>query len=277
MKVTQCTNGKADFDNTFPLETHEINSTFCLVPGMEESPKKGSIFAKFVPKMGRLLGLKSDKPEATNTLPSPNVSCFKVARRKHLAAVDTVFFMPYAFVGALFQCNLTSTQKQEYIKNYNSGAEPPSIPCSSAVPVKPVVADDSSKGTFHWKSSPLSVSQSIPYLKTASPMDPRFGPKEASLWAQDVLVNEDYSFTDREVHRMSVASSKLAKYIHKLTTAPLVKLGNWFSFNGNNKKKQRLQEEARFAHYLSQLNRSSTLGHLQKIQSFWGASNKGPN
>lgn len=266
LRITHCTQGNADFSSTVSLQQHSINETFCVFPQFSQVLRDRSNFGKVnrfaVRIANRVLGKKPQKAQLSIEEATKNMTCYKMSRRLQFAKSNTLFFIPYTFVGVLYECNITSTQKASYLNDYPFAKSPN---CDDAIPVKPIVAEDASKSFFDWTSSPLSIFQTIPYLKTASPLDPRFTSK-TNIWAKDIRLNEDYQFTEIQMQRFSVASSKVANHIRKITKAPLTSLERWFS---RKKDQSKLDNEAKFAYFLSQQNASTTMRHLKTIQSLW--------
>lgn len=262
LKITYCNKGKVDLTTKALLDHRGVNETFCISPHMSKTSKDKSFFAK-LKKFGSALfrTQKDHGTQATIEEGAGSMSCYKVGRRRNFARSDTLFFIPYTFVGVLYECNITFSQKQQWLMH------PSSMPkkCDNPIPIEPIVAEDASKTSLKWHFSPLSISQSIPYLKSASPLDPRFNSDQNSLWTKGIRVNEDYHYSQLELHRFLVASSKVAKYISSFTTAPFINLEKWFG----TKKGDSHQQEAAFANFLSKLNTSSTTSHFKMIQSLW--------
>lgn len=262
LKITHCNKGKVDFTTNALLDQRGVNETFCIAPNISKTSKEKSFFAK-LKRFGSAffrtqkdLGTQPRIEEAAG-----NMSCYKVGRRRSFAKSDTLFFIPYTFVGVLYECNITISQKQQLLMHLSS--MPTS--CENPVPIQPIVAEDASKTSLKWHFSPLSISQSMPYLKTASPLDPRFNSDQNSLWTKGIRPNEDYHYSQLELYRFLVASSKVAKYISSFTKAPFINLEKWFG----RKKGDSYQQEAAFANFLSKLNTSSTTSHFKMIQSLW--------
>lgn len=251
MQIAQCTNGKAVSTARVPLGhlANAIRDTFCMVLGsvLKESL---SIFQKVKALF------KGDINSKAAAASADDIACFKVARRKSLAMADSSYFVPHTFVGALFQCNLTQAQKQAYLSQQSE-----KIACNHTTLAKPLVADDFSKGTVSWSVSKGLVTQKFPYLKTALSYDPRFA-LELS-WTKDIKVNEDYSYTKREMKSFSSARSRIRRYVHKLARPPALVFGKKF------KEASKILENISFSHFLSLLNATSKERHLKAIKSFW--------
>lgn len=133
-----------------------------------------------------------------------NLICFKMARRKRFAKRKISFFMPYTFVGGLFECLVPLDQKHQIVRlllndSHNEKESTESnvyngidsrrlfqldqqffmvlqnfpIKCDSHLsrPIAPLIAEDSTKqwfeNKFHHFLNPKFV-QTIPYLTTTT-------------------------------------------------------------------------------------------------------------
>lgn len=262
LKITHCNKGRVDFTTKALLDQRGVNETFCIAPHMSKLSKDKSFFAKLKRLGSAFFRTQNDhgtQPKIEEA--AGNTTCYKVGRRRNFAKSDTLFFIPYTFIGVLYECNVTFSQRQQLLMHPSSTPKK----CDNPVPIEPIVAEDASKTSLKWHFSPLSISQSIPYLKSASPLDPRFNSDLNSLWKKGTRANEDYNYNQLELHRFLVASSKVAKYISSFTKAPFINLERWFG----RRKGDSLQQEAAFANFLSNLNTSSTTSHFKMIQSLW--------
>lgn len=202
-----------------------------------------------------VFGFRFDDPRRLNHS-GPTVQLqvsqqYKIARRRLYAKLNLVYFLPYTFVGGLFQCEETS---------------PDTInPCDpeKSVPVGPLVADDSSK---HWISllrHPMGIIHNVPYLRTASRWDPRF--PRLIAWESAVDVNEKYNYDKLELRLVSMALANTANYVHKLTRFPTFTHGLFLLSTGNDS----LGMSGRLSLFLSSVDAKKRFFHISNLQSIW--------
>lgn len=175
--------------------------------------------------------IRSSDPRSSLEWESRNLVCYKMARRKKYAKRNILFYIPYTFVGGLFECAIPDNRKKEIFQEFQSGdfLKNFDFRCdkSLATPVSPLVAQDSTKQWLETKFNPLNpvLIQRIPYLSTASIFDIRFSTSDTpdmlqDTWASQIDVNEEYTYTDLELNVISQAIALSADYFHK-TFRPL--------------------------------------------------------
>ncbi|KAI5950087.1 hypothetical protein KGF57_004433 [Candida theae] len=156
-----------------------------------------------------------------------NLICFKMARHKRYAKRKISFFMPYTFVGAIFECLIPLDQKHEILQSmlinsqsahhhkhrssqqlhhsHHSGQRLQSnhneffmvsqsfqIKCDTHLsrPIAPLIAEDSTKQWFENKFHHLlnpKFIQTIPYLTTPTPPAPPSSTSKAASAAWTLL------------------------------------------------------------------------------------------
>lgn len=175
--------------------------------------------------------IRNSDPRSSLEWESRNLICYKMARRKKYAKRNILFYIPYTFVGGLFECPIPDSRKKEIFHAFQSGdfLKNFDFKCdhSLAKPVAPLVAQDSTKQWIDTKFNPLNpvLIQRIPYLSTASVFDIRFSTSDTpdmlqDTWASQIDVNEEYSYTGLELNVISQAIALSADYFHK-TFRPL--------------------------------------------------------
>lgn len=124
-----------------------------------------------------------------------NLICFKMARRKRYAKRKISFFMPYTFVGGLFECLIPLDQKHQILESFLKNNQNDQhyhlslrslsgdqffmvlqnfqIKCDPHLsrPISPLIAEDSTKQWFENKFHHLlnpKFTQTIPYLTTTT-------------------------------------------------------------------------------------------------------------
>lgn len=175
--------------------------------------------------------IRNSDPRSSLEWESRNLVCYKMARRKKYAKRNILFYIPYTFVGGLFECPIPENRKKEIFHAFQSGdfLKNFDFKCdhSLAIPVAPLIAQDSTKQWIDTKFNPLNpvLIQRIPYLSTASVFDIRFSTSDTpdmlqDTWASQIDVNEEYTYTDLELNVISQAIALSADYFHK-TFRPL--------------------------------------------------------
>lgn len=175
--------------------------------------------------------IRNSDPRSSLEWESRNLVCYKMARRKKYAKRNILFYIPYTFVGGLFECPIPDNRKKEIFHAFQSGdfLKNFDFKCdhSLAKPVAPLVAQDSTKQWIDTKFNPLNpvLIQRIPYLSTASVFDIRFSTSDTpdmlqDTWASQIDVNEEYSYTGLELNVISQAIALSADYFHR-TFRPL--------------------------------------------------------
>lgn len=230
LQIAQCDKGKLSHLSTIPLvnSTLALVQTFCLLKHIEEAELRENSFVT-VPS---LLKHITNTPSAKSTeekLSNPDTSfrCFKVARKQQIVKSDSSFHVPFTFIGAIYECFVSSQEKELYLKSLSSeGKSFHKLVCDSvtAVPLSPIVADDASKSSIALRQDPFSVSQILPYLRSASALDPRFSSSKPTHWAKDIKVNEDYTFPERETSKFEAKSSEVSSFVKRVTKAPLMRI-----------------------------------------------------
>ena len=170
--------------------------------------------------------IRNSDPRSSLEWESRNLVCYKMARRKKYAKRNILFYIPYTFVGGLFECPIPGTRKKEIFNAFKSGDFLKSFDfkCddSLAKPVAPLVAQDSTKQWIETKFNPLNpvLIQRIPYLSTASVFDIRFLTSDTpdmlqDTWASQIDVNEEYTYSELELNIISQAIALSADYFHR--------------------------------------------------------------
>lgn len=158
---------------------------------------------------------------------SRNLVCYKLARRRKYCKRDISFYIPQTFVGALFECPLSPKQKQRFFQEFSASDTINTFKFSCdpqlAKPIAPLIADYAINQWWDTKLNIFSpkVVHNIPYLSTANPLNMRFSLTETpdmhqDTWATRIRVNEDYDFSELDLHLVSQAMAKSADYIYKL-------------------------------------------------------------
>lgn len=169
---------------------------------------------------------KSD-PHSSLEWESRNLVCYKMARRKKYAKRNILFYVPYTFVGGLFECPIPLDKKKEIFHRFTAGdfLQNFEFRCDNSIakPILPLIAEDSTKQWIETKISLLNpkLIQRIPYLTTANPLDLRFSSSNTpemfqDTWASKIDVNEDYLYTDVDLSLISQGLALSADYLHKM-------------------------------------------------------------
>ncbi|KAI5959588.1 uncharacterized protein KGF55_005232 [Candida pseudojiufengensis] len=176
-------------------------------------------------------------------LEDSNLICYKLARRKKYAKRKISFFMPYTFVGGIFECLVSSDIKNQMfqnilneednnLQNLNSIFLIQSLTSSSSFkcdpilsrPISPLIAEDS---TNQWFTNNLFnflnpyILQNIPYLSTTTPINLRFSMYETSdmfkdTWATKIEINENYLFDEADLHFLTKFINYFTNFLNKL-------------------------------------------------------------
>ncbi|CUM62745.1 uncharacterized protein PRCAT00000302001 [Priceomyces carsonii] len=165
-------------------------------------------------------------PRVSMEWEAANLVCYKMARRKKYARRDISFYMPQTFVGGLFECPIPSTKKKEIFLKFKTSdfLKTFDFSCDSSIakPLLPLIAEDSTKQWFHTPFLTLSPSviQTIPYLSTVTPLNLRFAASDTpdmfmNTWASDIHVNEEYNYSELDLHLISRAVALSADYLNK--------------------------------------------------------------
>lgn len=163
--------------------------------------------------------------------------CYKMARKKKYAKKDFDFYIPDTFIGGLFECPISSTDRKRIISGLTVEQMMQPLDAhfqcdpSTARPIVPLIADASANQWVEYSWNPLKplLKQTIPYLTTASPLDLRFAATStpdmhADSWASQLHVNEDYDFSSLDLHYASKAVAMTANFINKLFIVDLTKI-----------------------------------------------------
>ena len=226
-----------------------------------------------------------------------NVVCYKMARRRRYAKRDILFYMPYTFVGALFECPLSQEEKTTMYRSFNEGGTPSEnfeFRCdkSLARPLRPLVAEDSTSQWFETNYNPINpkVIQKIPYLTTASFLDLRFTTTDTpdmleDKWASQIDVNEDYDYSEGELALISQGLALSADYLHKnLNPKDLSlffrRLADIKAFSSENLKHfiesisqhvTNSTDDHKLNLLLSSQSKEEAQHHLQNLENIWDA------
>lgn len=171
--------------------------------------------------------IRNSDPRSSLEWESRLLICYKMARRKKYAKRNILFYMPFSFVGGLFECPIPQHKKKEIFKAFKSGdfLKTFDFRCdnSIATPVLPLIAQDCTKQWIETKFNPLNpvLIQRIPYLSTASLMDMRFSASDThdmfhDTWASHIDVNEEYAYSDLELNIVTQAIALSMDYLHKM-------------------------------------------------------------
>lgn len=227
---------------------------------------------------------KSD-PQAALEWESRNLKCFKLARRKKYARRNVSFYMPQTFVGGLFECQLSTTQRREFFEKFSATdfIHPFNFVCDKAmaVPILPLIADDSTKIWFQTGTDGFNpyILQTIPYLTTAGPLNLRFKSSDTpdmfrETWASKIDVNEEYSYSEPDLHFISLAVAMTTDYLNKvfapLDIEPILRALDIDTPVSDRLENPRMETtDHLLLMQFSTLNTSTVMKHLQKIQHIW--------
>lgn len=234
-------------------------------------------------KMLHLEDMQSSNIGASLEWESRNLVCYKMARRRKYARRNFLFYMPYTFVGVLYECPVSSATKHAIFQNFSNTAFLQSFDfeCDQAlaVPVKPLIADDSTRQWFSHKASRFSSTQHIPYLTTASLLDVRFAASNTldmhdDTWASKVDVNEDYNYSEADISLISETVAWCTDYLNKLLIRPSFKMSRFNSLRSHALESEdplfgTMEVDQRILLALQGLSRSEALVHLKSIQEKW--------
>lgn len=210
---------------------------------------------------------------------SRHLVCYKLARRKKYAKRDLSFYIPLTFIGALYECHIPAEEKKKLLQAKVIGAISMSFDfqCDPRLsnPIMPLMADSPSSQWWDIKKDPFSPSafHNVPYLTTSNPFNLRFGWPETpemgeDTWASKIKVNEDYDYSDLDVHVISLAIESTADLIYKLLKpidfSRLFKdQDNLRDLNGLGKP---LSESDLLINKLRELNNDQKLGVLMSLK-----------
>lgn len=158
---------------------------------------------------------------------SRNLACFKLSRRKKYAKRDTTFYIPQTFIGGIFECLISPQQRASVFQNFllEKSLDELQFDCddSMSIPLLPLIADYNGKQWWEFNKNIFnpSIIQTIPFLTTSSPLNMRFSLTETpdmskDTWATKIRVNEDYDYTEEDIHYISQALALTSDYIFKL-------------------------------------------------------------
>lgn len=236
--------------------------------------------------------LMTKDPQSSLQWESRNLVCYKMARRKKYAKRKIDFFMPYTFVGGLFECILPMDLKRQIFHQFTSLdfiAQQLKIECDPNLsrPISPLIAEDSTTQWFENKLHNVvnpGIIQTIPYLTTLTPLNLRFSTSETpdmfkDSWATKIDVNENYVYREADVHLISKAIALSADFLNKLISPIdfnlLIGLYNKASERENPDIEQDeeflrvMQWEQKVNLWLSTVDKNITNRVLTKLESFW--------
>ncbi|KAI3403967.2 hypothetical protein KGF56_003234 [Candida oxycetoniae] len=232
--------------------------------------------------------LSGGNPQESLNWESSNLVCYKMARRKKYARRKVSFYMPYTFVGALYECLLPLETKHEIFQqffhnndeNSNFMIQDFQFTCDSHLsrPISPLIAEDSTTQWFENKLHNIfnpGIIQTIPYLTTSTPLDLRFSTSETSdmyrdSWATKIDVNEMYSYDEADLHLISKAVAYSADLLNKLI-APIDFNELLKSYNRADDKEKEYDEEEMVQ--MEKFNVSSALSEDQKYNIWFASGN----
>ncbi|RLV94192.1 hypothetical protein JA1_001993 [Spathaspora sp. JA1] len=244
--------------------------------------------------------LLSSDPQSSLEWESRNLVCYKMARRKKYAKRRISFYVPYTFVGGLFECYIPPAKKREIFTKYTSTdffIQSFDFKCEPQLsrPISPLLAEDSTTQWFENKLFNLfnpGIIQTIPYLTTSTPLNLRFSSLETSdmyrdTWATKIDVNEDYVYKEADLHIISQAIAKSADLLNKII-APidfnkLLKAYNRANEREHPQAKSVLEYkpedvevflskasfDQKLGFWLSYLDEKLSSWYLQEIEKFW--------
>lgn len=241
--------------------------------------------------------LLSRDPQSSLEWESRNLVCYKMARRKKYAKRRISFYMPHTFVGGLFECYVPPNIKKQIFQEFTSLdllAHLFDFKCDPQLsrPIFPLIAEDSTSQWFENKLYNIfnpGIVQTIPYLTTLTPLNLRFSSLETSdmykdTWATKIEVNEDYVYTEADIHLVSQAVAKLADLLNKLIS-PIDFNGVVKSYNKANEREnpesgpkfpeefdsilKTLPFEEKLNFWFSYLDDKLTKKYLSEIEKLW--------
>jgi hypothetical protein len=230
-----------------------------------------------------------------------SVVCYKFARRKKYALRESSLFAPFAWVGGIFQCDVSNENRWGYLRHIqDSGLEEPfNIECDSAntFPVGPLIAE----GLAHqWRSrvGMGATTLRVPFLYSPGILDWRFDATNDGLdlnrqrmiykdhinkasnddinydvWWKEIDINENYNYTETDIDIINKTASKTADLIkefeHRFPRKVLKDWGLGIPFLGTDDLSIVHHEEKLF-HIFSKLKKPATiLRFTEAIQSLW--------
>lgn len=127
--------------------------------------------------------------------------CYNLARRKKYAKRNMAIYAPMRFIGGIFECSISSSERDMIVDSYKESLETPPIWCDTvkSKPIAPLISEDISKQWFQMTTS-ADVMQRIPFLHTPTNFDLRF---ESKKWFEEIDVNEEYHYTEEELHKIT--------------------------------------------------------------------------
>lgn len=158
---------------------------------------------------------------------SRNLACFKLARRKKYAKRDTTFYIPQTFIGGIYECLVSPQERTSVFRNFSleNSLDDLQFDCDSTMsrPLLPLIADYNGKQWWEFNKNIFnpSIIQTIPFLTTSSPLNVRFSLTETpemsrDTWATKIRVNEDYDYTEADLHYITQALALTSDFIFKL-------------------------------------------------------------
>lgn len=234
-------------------------------------------------KMLHLEDMQNSNIGAALEWESRNLVCYKMARKRKYARRNFLFYMPYTFVGVLYECPISSETKHAIFQNFTNTKFLQSFDFSCdkalAVPVCPLIADDSTKQWFTNSRSRLSTTQHIPYLTTPSLLDVRFAASNTldmhgDTWASKVDVNEDYNYSEADISLISETVAWCADYLNRLLIRPSFKVSKFNSLRSHELESEddlfgKMDIDQRLLLALLGLNELEALFHLKAVQERW--------
>ncbi|KAK6455166.1 uncharacterized protein RJT20DRAFT_146257 [Scheffersomyces xylosifermentans] len=244
-----------------------------------------------------LQDIKQSDPQSSIEWEARNLVCYKLARRKKYAKRDITFYMPHTFVGGLYECPVSAEQRKKLFQQFGNEEflRKFDFECDSSVarPISPLIASDSTQQWFETNFHDIfnpSLVQTIPYLSTASTLNFRFATSSTSdmnmdTWATKLDANENYAYTESDLHVISRAVALSADYLNKIISPiDINKLfqGNKLEMSRSQKLENSALEEADFESMMAHLSPDQRLQliisskakkvamyHLNKLQQFW--------
>lgn len=241
---THCTKGRADYETAIKLgkeEEFDFKQLVCLSE-VKTSPK--SLLEKVMDALHKVTNGKSEKAEKQT--PDSGTKCFKLSRRRKYSRLSLPFYVPYTFVGGLYECSSVVDC---------APSNPASTKYNLSLPV-PLLADDVTNHWFTMSSQDLTLL--IPYLKTPPAWDVRFDKK--GDWAREIRINESYIFQEPPT-ALSPTSLMIENFIMN-TLVP-------FSAGKFNTNLSSLPNSSRFAMLLASVPANQAIDILRQMQNLW--------
>lgn len=217
------------------------------------------------------------------------LKCFKMARRKKYSLRNKTLYSPNTWVGGLFECHVSESEKLRYLASLKSAGSKttPAIPfqisCNSSKPLLPLIADDATSISASLDDDRL-LKLRIPYLLTpaVSPLETlklggklpqlnKFQPSDVNndsslyhdeKWYEGISASEDYHYSPEDGEKVLKAlrhSKSLVEDLLKHREDAIIRL-----------LFQQDDIELKLIYLLSKLDNAETsLQFLESLQQPW--------